>query len=64
MQLHIKKIVPHFLVILGFVVLALAYFRPVLKGEKIFQSDIKQYIGMSKQQKDFKANTGEELLGF
>ena len=60
MQLHIKKIVPHFLVILGFVVLALAYFRPVLKGEKIFQSDIKQYIGMSKQQKDFKANTGEE----
>lgn len=60
MQFSIKKMLPHILVLLGFVVLSLAYFSPVLKGKQIFQSDIMQYIGMSKQQKDFKAKTGEE----
>lgn len=51
---------PHTLVLLGFVILSLAYFSPVLKGKQIFQSDIMQYIGMSKQQKDFQVKTGEE----
>lgn len=60
MQFSIKRILPHILVLLGFVILSLAYFSPVLKGKQIFQSDIMQYIGMSKQQKDFKAETGEE----
>tara|TARA_R110000868_G_scaffold332459_4_gene593516 strand:+ start:3433 stop:5856 length:2424 start_codon:yes stop_codon:yes gene_type:complete len=60
MQFSIKRILPHILVILGFVILSLAYFSPVLKGKQIFQSDIMQYIGMSKQQTDFKAETGEE----
>ncbi|MDO5980434.1 YfhO family protein [Flavivirga spongiicola] len=60
MQFSVKRIGPHLLVLVGFVILSLAYFSPVLKGEKIFQSDIMQYIGMSKQQKDFKAETGEE----
>lgn len=60
MQFSVKKILPHALVLIGFVILSLAYFSPVLEGKKIFQSDIMQYIGMSKQQKDFKAKTGEE----
>ncbi|GAA4969673.1 YfhO family protein [Algibacter aquimarinus] len=60
MQFSIKRILPHVLVLLGFIILSLAYFSPVLKGKQIFQSDIMQYIGMSKQQKDFKAATGEE----
>ncbi|GAA3606714.1 YfhO family protein [Flavivirga amylovorans] len=60
MQLSIKRIGPHLLVLIGFIILSLAYFSPVLKGKQIFQSDIMQYIGMSKQQKDFKAATGEE----
>ncbi len=60
MQLSFKKLLPHILVLLGFVIISLAYFSPVLKGKQIFQSDIKQYIGMSKQQKSFKASTGEE----
>ena len=29
-------------------------------AKQIYQSDIKQYIGMSKQQTDFRTNTGEE----
>ncbi|MDO5971172.1 YfhO family protein [Flavivirga aquimarina] len=60
MQFSIKKALPHLLILVGFVVLSLAYFSPVLKGEQIFQSDIMHYIGMSKQQKDFKVETGEE----
>jgi len=60
MPFSIKRFIPHILVLIGFVVVSLAYFNPVLQGKQIFQSDIMQYIGMSKQQKDFKANTGEE----
>lgn len=60
MQLFFKKSFSHILVLLGFVLVSLAYFNPVLKGKQIYQSDIVQFIGMSKQQKDFKAETGEE----
>ncbi|WP_431134866.1 YfhO family protein [Psychroserpens mesophilus] len=60
MPLSFKKILPHLLVLIGFVVISLAYFSPVLKGKQIFQSDIKHYIGMAQQQKDFRAQTGEE----
>lgn len=55
-----KGLLPHILVVLGFIILALAYFNPVLQGKEIFQSDIVQYIGMAKQQNDFRAETGEE----
>ncbi len=60
MQFSIKKFLPHLVILIGFIVISLAYFSPVLSGKQIFQSDIMQYIGMSKQQKDFKAETGEE----
>lgn len=60
MQFSIKKYIPHILAILGFVVISIVYFSPVLQGKEIFQSDIMQYIGMSKQQNDFKETTGEE----
>jgi len=56
----VKAILPHLLVLVGFIIISLAYFSPVLQGKEIFQNDIAQYIGMSKQQKDFKAETGEE----
>ncbi len=56
----LKSFLPHILVFLGFVILSLAYFNPVLQGKEIFQSDIVQYIGMAKQQNDFRAETGEE----
>ena len=60
MQFSIKRFLPHLWVLIGFIIISLAYFSPVLQGKQIFQSDIMQYIGMSKQQKDFKAETGEE----
>ncbi|MFK7781613.1 YfhO family protein [Psychroserpens sp.] len=60
MPLSLKKCLPHLFILIGFVVVSLAYFSPVLKGKQIFQSDIKHYIGMAQQQKDFKVKTGEE----
>ncbi|HAB27025.1 YfhO family protein [Xanthomarina sp.] len=60
MPISIKKCFPHILILLGFVIISLVYFSPVLQGKSIFQSDIVHYIGMSKQQKDFKQATGEE----
>ena len=60
MQFSIKRILPHLLIVLGFVIISLAYFNPVLKGKQIFQSDIMHYIGMSKQQTEFRNATGEE----
>lgn len=60
MQTSLKGFIPHVLVIVGFVVVSLAYFNPVLKGKQIFQSDIKHHDGMAKQQRDFRADTGEE----
>ncbi len=55
-----RKFLPYLLVFIGFVVISLAYFNPVLQGKKIFQSDIVQYTGMAKEQNEFRARTGEE----
>jgi hypothetical protein len=60
MQLSLKKFLPHILVLVGFVLVSVLYFSPVLSGKQIFQSDIKHYIGMSKQQNDFREVTGGE----
>ena len=55
-----QKLYPHALVTLGFVLVSLIYFYPVLQGKKIFQSDIVQYTGMAKEQNDFRANEHQE----
>lgn len=48
---------PHLLAIIGFVLISLIYFYPVLQRKQIFQSDIAQYTGMAKEQNDFRAAT-------
>ncbi len=57
---NLNRLYPHFLAILGFVIVSLIYFYPVLQGKKIYQSDIAQYTGMAKEQIDFRKETGEE----
>ena len=56
----LKQYTKHLIVLLGFIVVSLAYFSPVLQGKKIFQSDIVQYKGMAKQQIDFRSTSGVE----
>ena len=58
--MNFKKLLPHLASLAVFVVAALIYFYPVLKGDKMSQSDITQYIGMAKEMNDFRADTGEE----
>ena len=50
----INRFYPHALSILGFVLVSILYFYPVLQGKQIFQSDIVQYTGMAKEQNDFR----------
>lgn len=56
----ISKYYPHLLAILGFVLVSLIYFYPVMQGKQIYQSDIAQYTGMAKEQNDFRAEQKEE----
>ncbi|MEN8187389.1 MAG: YfhO family protein [Bacteroidota bacterium] len=55
-----KKILPYLIAILTFVVISLAYFSPVLDGKELFQSDIAQFRGMSKEIRDFREANNEE----
>jgi hypothetical protein len=55
-----KKLFPYVIAILIFVVASLFYFHPVLKGQKIVQSDITQFSGMAKEIKDYRADKNKE----
>lgn len=57
---QIQKLYPHLVALLGFIVIALVYFYPVLQGKKISQSDIVQYTAMAKEQNDFRAHENAE----
>jgi hypothetical protein len=61
MNSNFKKILPHLVVFVVFIVVSLAYFNPVLSGKKLYQSDIVQYKGNARQLIDHRAQTGEEL---
>ena len=50
----------HLVSLLIFIIAALLYFHPVLKGEKLSQSDITQHIGMAKEVNDYRITTGLE----
>ncbi len=59
---HLKRFLPHLLVLIGFIVVALTYFHPVLQGKQMYQSDIVWSKGMSQKQLDYRADfPGEEL---
>jgi hypothetical protein len=56
----LHKVYPHLIAVLGFVLVSLLYFYPVLQGKKIMQSDIVQYTAMAKEQNDFRASQNTE----
>jgi len=55
-----NKVLPFLIAILVFVIISLAYFSPVLEGKKLFQSDIAQFKGVSKEIVDFRAEHDKE----
>ncbi len=58
--MKLSYLLKHLGVVAVFAVFSLVFFYPTLQSKVLFQSDIVQYIGMSKQQKDFKNKTGTE----
>ena len=58
----LKKAFPHLVAIITFILVNIIYFYPQLEGKVLQQTDITVYKGMSKELKDYKAKTGEEVL--
>ena len=58
--MNLKFFSTHLVSLLVFIITALLYFHPVLKGEKLSQSDITQHIGMAKEVNDYRTTTGLE----
>ena len=51
----------HVGIIVGFMLLALAFYYPLLGGKQLLQSDIRQYEGMARQLKEVRQEQGKEL---
>ena len=58
--MNYKKMIPYAITIIVFAIISLLYFNPVLSGKRIKQSDITQFIGMSKEVKDYRITNNEE----
>ncbi|WP_437824297.1 YfhO family protein [Tenacibaculum mesophilum] len=58
--MNLKKFLPFAIAIIVFAIASVLYFNPVLSGKQIKQSDITQFIGMSKDVKEYRAEKGEE----
>ena len=56
----LQKYYSHALAIIGFVLVSLIYFYPVLQSKKIYQSDIVHYSAMAKEQNDFRVSENAE----
>ena len=52
--------IPYAITIVVFAIISLLYFNPVLSGKQIKQSDITQFIGMSKEVKDYRIANDKE----
>ena len=58
--MKLTKIFPYVVAILVFALASIIYFHPILKGEKLNQSDITQFRGMVKDINDYRADTNAE----
>ncbi len=61
-KFSIKNLWPYLAAIVLFIILGLTFFSPVLEGEKLKQSDIVNFKGMSKEIADYRDATGDEPL--
>ena len=58
--MKVNKFLPYFVAIAAFALASIIYFHPVLKGQKLNQSDITQFRGMVKEINDFRADKNAE----
>lgn len=57
-NLTFKKLLPHLVAVIVFLIVALVYCKPALNGEVIGQHDIQQWRGMAQQSFEFKDKNG------
>ena len=57
---NFNKLIPYIIAIAVFALASIIYFHPVLKGQKLNQSDITQFRGMVKDINDFRADKHTE----
>jgi len=60
--LRFKKLIPHLIALVIFIILSYSYFSPLLEGQEIQQSDITHFKGMSKEVREYRDSTGQEAL--
>ena len=58
--MKLTKFIPYIIAIAIFALASIIYFHPVLKGQKLSQSDITQFRGMSKEIVDYRAENNKE----
>ncbi len=61
-KINFKNALPHLLGLAIFLLVTVIYFQPLFQGKKVYQGDIVNFIGMSQELKEFRAETGEEAL--
>jgi len=57
-----KSALPHILIVIAFIALAIIYVKPILNNKVLFQYDLMQFEGSSKEVVDFEKKTGESSL--
>lgn len=60
-HLDLRTLAIHLMVLFGFIVVSLGLFYPLLQGKKLLQSDTQQYLGMSRQLQESRAEEEKEL---
>ena len=61
-KINFKAILPYGVAIVAFMMITIIYLSPLLEGKRIWQSDIAQHLGASKEIAGFRAKTGQEPL--
>lgn len=54
----IQKLIPHFIILAIFLIIASVFCSPWLQGNKILPHDVEQWLRMSKESRDYKEATG------
>jgi hypothetical protein len=62
MKKYLLPALPHLSAIVIFVALSSIFFAPVFKGYSLRQGDIQNYLGMSKELRDFREMNGDQSL--
>ena len=57
-----KKFIPHGIAIGIFIAISAIYFSPIFEGKVLSAHDVDTWKGMSKEVRDYRADTGEEAL--